>query len=103
MNSIYMLFMGTMHRNIKTERLNVSVALEALGAYAKSIYKTLRKLKKYSVVATDIMKALLNLKSVDVVSGMRISKYGYDLGRTTLLSHMSNVCAICNGKIQSRK
>lgn len=51
---------------IKT--LNVSVALEALGVYAKNIYRTLRKLKKHSMVAADIMKALLNLKSVDVVS-----------------------------------
>lgn len=57
-------------RILKT--LNVTVALEALGVYAKSIYRTLRKLKKYSVVAGDIMKALLNLKSVDVVSKMVI-------------------------------
>ncbi|XP_061337548.1 putative E3 ubiquitin-protein ligase LIN-1 [Gastrolobium bilobum] len=42
------------------------IAQEALGVYAKSIYRTLRKLRKYSVVAVDIMKALLNLKSVDV-------------------------------------
>ncbi|KAK4275107.1 hypothetical protein QN277_018243 [Acacia crassicarpa] len=44
------------------------IALEALGTYAKSIYKTLRKLKKYRVVSADIIKALLNLKSVDVTS-----------------------------------
>ncbi|KAL2324995.1 hypothetical protein Fmac_024053 [Flemingia macrophylla] len=43
-----------------------TIALEALRAYAKSIYRTMRKLKKYSVVAVDIMKALLNLNSVDV-------------------------------------
>ncbi|XP_024930397.3 putative E3 ubiquitin-protein ligase LIN-1 [Ziziphus jujuba] len=38
----------------------------ALGVYAKCIYKTLRKLKRHSVVVTDIMKALMNLSSVDV-------------------------------------
>ncbi|KAJ7966871.1 RING-type E3 ubiquitin transferase [Quillaja saponaria] len=42
-----------------------STALQALGAYAKIIYKTLRKLKRYSVVATDIMKTLMNLPSID--------------------------------------
>ncbi|KAM5565133.1 putative E3 ubiquitin-protein ligase LIN-1 [Rosa sericea] len=41
-------------------------ALEALGVYAKCIYKTLRKLKRSTVVASDIMKALMNLSSVDV-------------------------------------
>ncbi|XP_019428406.1 PREDICTED: putative E3 ubiquitin-protein ligase LIN-1 isoform X4 [Lupinus angustifolius] len=46
--------------------LNDPFAHEALGVYAKSIYRTLRKLRKYSVVAVDIMKVLLNLKSVDM-------------------------------------
>ncbi|KAK9946928.1 hypothetical protein M0R45_012367 [Rubus argutus] len=41
-------------------------ALEALGVYAKCMYKTLRKLKRSSVVANDIMKALMNLSSVDI-------------------------------------
>ncbi|KAL6216259.1 hypothetical protein ACLB2K_009482 [Fragaria x ananassa] len=41
-------------------------ALEALGVYAKCIYKTLRKLKRSTMVASDIMKALMNLSSVDV-------------------------------------
>ncbi|OMO97147.1 hypothetical protein COLO4_14846 [Corchorus olitorius] len=40
-------------------------ALEELGKYAKCIHKTLRKLKRNSVVATDILKALMNLSSVD--------------------------------------
>ncbi|CAJ1976591.1 unnamed protein product [Sphenostylis stenocarpa] len=42
------------------------ITQEALRAYAKSIYRTMRKLKRYSTVAVDIMKALLNLNSVDV-------------------------------------
>ncbi|KAJ1404791.1 Zinc finger, RING/FYVE/PHD-type [Sesbania bispinosa] len=42
------------------------VAHEAFRVYAKSIYRTLRKLKKYSLVAVDIMKVILNLQSVDV-------------------------------------
>ncbi|KAE9619224.1 putative transcription factor WD40-like family [Lupinus albus] len=46
--------------------LNDPFAHEALGVYAKSIYRTLRKLRKYSMVAVDIMKVLLNLKSVDM-------------------------------------
>ncbi|KAK7268600.1 hypothetical protein RIF29_21301 [Crotalaria pallida] len=46
--------------------INDPVTYKTLGVYAKSIYRTLRKLKKYSVVAVDIMKVLLNLKSVDV-------------------------------------
>ncbi|KAJ1435771.1 Zinc finger, RING/FYVE/PHD-type [Sesbania bispinosa] len=41
-------------------------AHEAFRVYAKSIYRTLRKLKKYSMVAVDIMKVILNLQSVDV-------------------------------------
>ncbi|PQQ21567.1 putative E3 ubiquitin-protein ligase LIN-1 isoform X2 [Prunus yedoensis var. nudiflora] len=46
--------------------VNDPAALEALGVYAKCIYKTLRKLKKNSVVANDIMKALMNLSSIDI-------------------------------------
>ncbi|KAL5139249.1 putative E3 ubiquitin-protein ligase LIN-1 [Glycine soja] len=46
--------------------INDPIAQEALRAYAKSIYRIMRKLKKYSTVAADIMKTLLNLNSVDV-------------------------------------
>lgn len=52
--------------------VNVSVTQEALRAYAKRIYRTMRKLKRYSTVAVDITKALLNLNSIDVVSRMVI-------------------------------
>ncbi|KAK6290419.1 hypothetical protein POUND7_001960 [Theobroma cacao] len=45
--------------------INDPAALEELGKYAKGIYKTLRKLKRNSVVATDILKALMNLSSVN--------------------------------------
>ncbi|KAJ4702129.1 RING-type E3 ubiquitin transferase [Melia azedarach] len=41
------------------------VALEELGKYAKCIYGTLRKLKKNSSLVTDILKALINLPSVN--------------------------------------
>ncbi|KAL3733287.1 hypothetical protein ACJRO7_022762 [Eucalyptus globulus] len=41
------------------------VALEELGMYAKCIYKMLRKLKKHSVLVADILKALMNLTSVN--------------------------------------
>jgi hypothetical protein len=54
----------------KTQTLLILAALELMGAYAKSIYKTLRELKRNSVVVTDIMKALTNLSSVDAVSGV---------------------------------
>ncbi|KAK4834644.1 hypothetical protein QYF36_026100 [Acer negundo] len=40
-------------------------AIDELGKYAKCIYGTLRKLKKNSVVVTDILKALMNLSSVN--------------------------------------
>ncbi|XP_054818085.1 putative E3 ubiquitin-protein ligase LIN-1 isoform X2 [Prosopis cineraria] len=53
---------------LATLALKTFIGDPTLGAYAKSIYKTLTKLKKYSVVAADIMKALLNLKSVDVTA-----------------------------------
>ncbi|KAL9318046.1 hypothetical protein ACSQ67_014563 [Phaseolus vulgaris] len=46
------------------------ITQEALRAYAKRIYRTMRKLKRYSTVAVDITKALLNLNSIDVVSRM---------------------------------
>lgn len=39
--------------------------LEELGKYAKSIYKGVRKLKTNSVVVTDILKALMNISSVN--------------------------------------
>ncbi|XP_076885682.1 putative E3 ubiquitin-protein ligase LIN-1 isoform X1 [Bidens hawaiensis] len=40
-------------------------ALGDIGGYAKVLYKTLRNLKKNSVVVSDIMKALMNLPSVN--------------------------------------
>ncbi|KAF9589316.1 hypothetical protein IFM89_022643, partial [Coptis chinensis] len=40
-------------------------ALKELGAYAKTICKSLRKLKRSSVVVTDILKALMNLTSIN--------------------------------------
>ncbi|KAL5557877.1 hypothetical protein UlMin_034088 [Ulmus minor] len=40
-------------------------ATKVLGVYAKCIYKTLGKLKRNSVVVTDIKKTLMNLSSVD--------------------------------------
>ncbi|KAK6939336.1 WD40 repeat [Dillenia turbinata] len=42
-----------------------SGALQELGPYAKSIYKTLRKLKINSAVVSDILKAIMNLPSVN--------------------------------------
>lgn len=41
-----------------------------MGAYAKSIWKTLRRLKKSCSVVHDIMKALMNLPYMDVVSSV---------------------------------
>ncbi|KAL7175142.1 hypothetical protein ACSBR2_028862 [Camellia fascicularis] len=41
-------------------------ALNELGVYAKCVYKTLRKLKKNSKMVNDILKALMNLPSVNV-------------------------------------
>lgn len=43
-------------------------ALEELGVYAKCIYNTLRKLKRNSVAVTDILKALMNLPSINAVN-----------------------------------
>ncbi|XP_052191307.1 putative E3 ubiquitin-protein ligase LIN-1 isoform X2 [Diospyros lotus] len=40
-------------------------ALNQLGAYATCVYKTLRKLKKSSKMVNDILKALLNLPSLN--------------------------------------
>ncbi|XP_027091219.2 putative E3 ubiquitin-protein ligase LIN-1 isoform X2 [Coffea arabica] len=40
-------------------------ALNELGVYAKNMYKTLRKLKRNSVVVNDLLKALINLPSID--------------------------------------
>ncbi|XP_009588632.1 putative E3 ubiquitin-protein ligase LIN-1 isoform X1 [Nicotiana tomentosiformis] len=40
-------------------------ALSELGIYAKCLCKSLRKLKKYSVVVSDIMKTLMNLPCID--------------------------------------
>ncbi|KAK9165179.1 hypothetical protein Scep_000370 [Stephania cephalantha] len=42
-------------------------ALKELGMYAKSICKSLRKLKKNSVAVSDIVTALINLPSVNAV------------------------------------
>ncbi|KAL8242036.1 hypothetical protein R6Q59_012338 [Mikania micrantha] len=40
-------------------------ALDDIGGSAKAMYRTLRKLKKSSVIVGDIMKALMNLPSVN--------------------------------------
>lgn len=66
------MFYYTKENTTLNKSCNVSAAHEALRVYAKSIYRILRKLKKYSTVAADILKALLNLNSVDVVSGLVI-------------------------------
>lgn len=41
-----------------------------MGVYAKNIWKNLRRLKKSCTVVHDIMKALMNLPSMDAVSGV---------------------------------
>ncbi|KAL8059222.1 hypothetical protein ABFX02_03G071700 [Erythranthe guttata] len=41
------------------------VGLNEIGVYAKSIWKTLRKIKKSCTAANDITKALMNLPSID--------------------------------------
>ncbi|RZB76341.1 putative E3 ubiquitin-protein ligase LIN-1 [Glycine soja] len=46
--------------------INDLIAQQELRAYAKSIYKIMRKLIKYSTIVVDIMKTLLNLNSIDV-------------------------------------
>lgn len=46
----------------------VTDAAGELGVYAKCMYKTLRKLKRNSVVVNDILKTLMNLPSVNAVS-----------------------------------
>lgn len=43
-------------------------AVNELGVYAKCMYKTLRKLKRNSVIVNDILKTLMNLPSVNAVS-----------------------------------
>ncbi|XP_019229506.1 PREDICTED: putative E3 ubiquitin-protein ligase LIN-1 isoform X2 [Nicotiana attenuata] len=40
-------------------------ALNELGIYAKCLYKSLRKIKKYSIVVSDIMKTLMNFPCID--------------------------------------
>lgn len=60
--------MSSIQSNTKLETINVSVAQQPLRAYAKSIYKIITKINKYSTVVVHIMKTLLNLNSVDVVS-----------------------------------
>ncbi|CAI0382690.1 unnamed protein product [Linum tenue] len=40
-------------------------ALQELGKYARCIYKTLRKLKKYSPIISDVLKSLINSSFVD--------------------------------------
>nr|XP_043615658.1 putative E3 ubiquitin-protein ligase LIN-1 [Erigeron canadensis] len=53
-------------------------ALLELGGYAKCIYKTLKKLKRSSVVVNDIMKTLMNLPSVNAAD-MWNSSEGFEL------------------------
>ncbi|KAL0325873.1 UNVERIFIED_CONTAM: putative E3 ubiquitin-protein ligase LIN [Sesamum radiatum] len=48
--------------------------LQEMGLYAKSVWKTLRRLKKNCIVVHDIMKALMNLPSIDAV---------WDTGKST--------------------
>ncbi|CAN1314976.1 Putative E3 ubiquitin-protein ligase LIN-1 [Linum perenne] len=40
-------------------------SLQELGKYARCIYKTLRKLKKYSPMISDVLKSLINSSFVD--------------------------------------
>uniref|UniRef100_A0A7N0UHD0 Putative E3 ubiquitin-protein ligase LIN ARM-like domain-containing protein n=2 Tax=Kalanchoe fedtschenkoi TaxID=63787 RepID=A0A7N0UHD0_KALFE len=53
-------------------------ALEEQGVYAKSIFNVLRKLRRSSTAVTDILKALINLPSVNVVSSIQgmCSRFG---------------------------
>ncbi|PWA53627.1 E3 ubiquitin-protein ligase LIN-1 [Artemisia annua] len=53
-------------------------ALLELGSYAKCMYKTLKKLKRSSVVVNDIMKTLMNLPSVNAAD-MWSSSEGFEL------------------------
>lgn len=59
----------SLQMKINSNSLNIA-ALEALGVYVKCIYRTLKKLKRNSLVVRDIMEALMNLPSVDAVSGV---------------------------------
>ncbi|KAL4557528.1 hypothetical protein LXL04_035709 [Taraxacum kok-saghyz] len=56
-------------------------ALVELGCYAKSLYKSLKKLKRSSVVVTDIMKTLMNLPSVNAAD-MWCCSEGFELDTT---------------------
>lgn len=38
-----------------------------MGVDAKNLYKTLRKLKRSSILVDDLLKALINMPSVDAV------------------------------------
>eukprot|EP01018_Ginkgo_biloba_P018781 Gb_32192 [translate_table: standard] len=49
-----------------TSFINESEGLKELGVYAKGICKPLRQLKKYSSAAADILRALMNLPSLNV-------------------------------------
>ncbi|XP_059637708.1 putative E3 ubiquitin-protein ligase LIN-1 [Cornus florida] len=40
-------------------------ALDELGVYAKCLYRTLKKLKRNSTIVNDVLKALMNLPSVN--------------------------------------
>ncbi|KAL7584374.1 putative E3 ubiquitin-protein ligase LIN-1 [Lactuca sativa] len=53
-------------------------ALVELGGYAKGLYKTLKKLKRSSVVVSDIMKTLMNLPSVNAADMWSCSE-GFEL------------------------
>ncbi|KAK1419737.1 hypothetical protein QVD17_29029 [Tagetes erecta] len=53
-------------------------ALGDIGSYAKIMYKTLRKLKKSSVIVSDIMKTLMNLPSVNAAEMWSASE-GFEL------------------------
>ncbi|KAK9059900.1 hypothetical protein SSX86_020604 [Deinandra increscens subsp. villosa] len=53
-------------------------ALGEIGGYAKVMYTTLRKLKKSSVIVSDIMKTLMNLPSVNAAEMWSASE-GFEL------------------------
>ncbi|CAN1314975.1 Putative E3 ubiquitin-protein ligase LIN-1 [Linum perenne] len=51
--------------NDYAETMIVEASLQELGKYARCIYKTLRKLKKYSPMISDVLKSLINSSFVD--------------------------------------
>ncbi|KAB2046622.1 hypothetical protein ES319_D01G248300v1 [Gossypium barbadense] len=68
--------------------INDPTAIEELGQYANCIYKTLRKLKRNSFMATDILKALMNLSSVNATELWSYT----DIGETDSSSNGEVLC-----------